>query len=295
MPCTKPLKSWQHSETKKVFFSMPHHSELHKFNFLSLPCGQCIACRLNHSRQWAVRMVHENHMHDSSCFITLTYNNANLPPCGSLVKEHLTKFFKRYRKSLGSVKIRYFACGEYGSKLSRPHYHAVIFGHDFSDKRLHQAGKFPLYTSEHLQSLWSYGFSVVAAFSFESAAYVARYCVKKVNGSLKDEHYDGKVPEYSVMSRRPGLGTSFFYKYYDDIVYQDRVVSRGGRQSMPPRYYDKLLSGCDVELLEINKAKRLLNAKILDPWRLQDLDKFNLIKFNRMMRKLENADSIYSS
>lgn len=293
MPCTKPLQAWQSKASKQIVFVMPHHSHLHNFNFLTLPCGQCIACRLSHSRQWATRMVHENHMHDSSCFLTLTYNNANLPPDGSLVKEHLTKFFKRYRKSLGAKKIRYFACGEYGSKLFRPHYHAVIFGHDFPDKKLHQAGKFPLYTSLHLQSLWFYGFSVIAAFSFESAAYVARYCVKKVNGKLKDEHYGGRIPEYSVMSRRPGLGADFFYKFYDDIVNQDRVISRGGRQSMPPKYYDKLLSGCDLELLEANKEKRIANAKVLDPWRLQDLDKFNLVKFQRMMRKLENDNVIY--
>jgi hypothetical protein len=283
MACTRPLNAYR-SQSGKIFFTPFRDAE-----FIQLPCGQCIGCRLSHSRDWATRMVHEAFMHERNCFITLTYNDAHLPSGGTLVKKHLTDFFKRLRKALGETKIRYFACGEYGSKLSRPHYHAIIFGYDFPDKRLHQNGKFPLFISSLLQALWPFGFSTVAAFSFESAAYVARYCVKKITGNLADEHYGVKIPEYSVMSRNPGLGYDFFIQFYDDIVNHDRVVSRGGRQTMPPRYYDKLLSGCDLELLERNKEKRKLDARILDPWRLADLDKFNLIKFNRMMRKLENA------
>lgn len=283
MPCTRPLNAYK-SPSGKIFFTPSRDAQ-----FVQLPCGQCISCRLNHSRQWATRMVHEAHMHERSCFITLTYNDQNLPVGGTLVRKHLTDFFKRLRKALGATKIRYFACGEYGSKLSRPHYHAIIFGYDFPEKSLHQSGKFPLYTSSLLQALWPFGFSTVAAFSFESAAYVARYCVKKITGKLAEEHYGQKIPEYCVMSRNPGLGYDFFMKYYEDIVNYDRVVSRGGNQTMPPRYYDKLLSGCDLELLQRNKEKRQLEARIIDPWRLADMDKFNLVKFNRMMRKLENG------
>lgn len=283
MACTRPLNAYK-SPSGKVFFTPSRGAE-----YIQLPCGQCIGCRLAHSRDWATRCVHEAHMHDFNCFITLTYSPENLPEHSSLVRKHFTDFMKRLRKALGDTLIRYFGCGEYGSQLMRPHYHAIIFGYDFPDKRLHKAGDFPLFTSALLERCWPFGFSTVAAFSFESAAYVARYCVKKVTGVRAEEHYGPRIPEFSAMSLKPGIGYEFFIKYYDDIVNSDACIGRGGKQIKPPRYYDKLLSGCDLEKLESNKLNRQLNARIVDPWRLQDMDKFNLIKFQRMMRKLENG------
>lgn len=283
MACTRPLNAYK-SPSGKIFFT-PFRGA----TFTQVPCGQCIGCRLTHSRDWATRCVHEAHMHDRNCFLTLTYSDENLPENSTLVRKHLTDFLKRYRKAVDPVKLRYFGCGEYGSKLSRPHYHLIIFGHDFDDKLLYKQGKFPLYNSALLSSLWPFGFSVLAGFSFESAAYVARYCVKKITGAKAEEHYGSRIPEFSAMSRMPGIGYEFFIRFYDDIVNSDACIGRGGRQIKPPRYYDKLLSGCDLEKLESNKLNRQLNANIVDPWRLRDVDKFNLIKFQRMMRKLENG------
>lgn len=283
MACTRPLNAYK-SPSGKIFFT-PFRGA----TFTQVPCGQCIGCRLTHSRDWATRCVHEAHMHDRNCFLTLTYSDENLPENSTLVRKHLTDFLKRYRKAVDPVKLRYFGCGEYGSKLSRPHYHLIIFGHDFDDKLLYKQGKFPLYNSALLSSLWPFGFSVLAGFSFESAAYVARYCVKKITGAKAEEHYGSRIPEFSAMSRMPGIGYEFFIRFYDDIVNSDACIGRGGRQIKPPRYYDKLLSGCDLEKLESNKLNRQLNARIVDPWRLRDVDKFNLIKFQRMMRKLENG------
>ncbi len=288
MACTRPLNAYK-SPSGKVFFTPFQGAE-----FIQLPCGQCIGCRLARSREWAVRCTHEAYLYDDNCFITLTYADEHLrfTPEGlpTLHRPDLTLFLKRLRKRFNH-KIRYFGCGEYGSKLFRPHYHLVLFNHDFKDKSLFKSGKFPLFISNVLQELWPFGPSIVAGFSFESAAYTARYCVKKINGSSADEHYSGRVPEFSAMSRKPGLGCDFFFKYYYDIVNYDRVVSRGGHASQPPRYYDKLLSGCDLELLEANKEKRIERAKdrAVDPWRLADIDKFNLVKFNNMMRKYENG------
>lgn len=285
MACTRPLNAYQ-MPSGKIFFTPSRGAK-----FIQLPCGQCIGCRLAHSRDWATRCVHEAHMHDYNCFITLTYSPENLPEGGTLVRKHFTDFMKRLRKELDKddVKIRYFGCGEYGSKLERPHYHAIIFGYDFPDKTLYKAGRFNLFNSPLLSRCWNLGWAVIAGFSFESAAYVARYCVKKINGSRADEHYGHRLPEFSAMSNRPGIGYDFFMTYYEDIVNADACIGRGGRQIKPPRYYDKLLSGCDLEKLQQNKEKRQLNARVLDPWRLQDLDKFNLVKFQRMMRKLEDG------
>lgn len=283
MSCTRPLNAFRSAGSGKIYFQPFRGSEC-----IQLPCGQCIGCRLERSRDWAVRCTHEAQMYEKNCFLTLTYSNENLPANNSLHRPDLTKFFKRLRKKYPH-SIRYFACGEYGEKLQRPHYHVILFNHDFDDKQLFQNGKFPLYVSAELSQLWPLGHSIVAGFSFESAAYTARYCVKKITGSAAAEHYGDRSPEFSAMSRRPGIGYEFFIRYYNDIVNYDEVVTRDGVICKPPRYYDKLLSGCDVELLESHKQARVDSANPFDPYRLQQLDKFNVLKFNNMMRKYENG------
>jgi hypothetical protein len=237
--------------------------------------------------------MHEAQMWEENCFITLTYDEESLPAGGTLVRKHFTDFMKRLRKCFSGRTIRYFGCGEYGSKFLRPHYHIILFNLDFEDKRLYKHGDFPLFNSDTLQRLWPMGHAVIGALSFESASYTARYCVKKINGKNAESHYNGRIPEFSAMSTKPGIGAAFFYKYYEDIVNYDQVVTRGGRISRPPRYYDKLLSGCDLELLERNKISRIDNAALrnsdLDPWRLQDLDRHSFLKFKQMIRKYENG------
>jgi len=140
------------------------------------------------------------------------------------------------------LPIRFFHCGEYGENTLRPHYHAILFGIDFADKKLHS--KNPqgqtLCTSETLNRIWGFGHCSIGAVSFETAAYTARYCLKKVNGDLQEAHYNGREPEYATMSRRPGIGALWFDKYSDDVYPSDFVVLRGQKQQ-PPRYYDKIL------------------------------------------------------
>jgi len=133
MACYHPIQAWRSKKVNKetgkrsivfqrseAFVDMP----------VVVPCGQCIGCRLEKSRQWAIRCVHESKCHDDNIFVTLTYNNENLPKDGSLCLADLQKFMKRLRKKYGAG-IRYFACGEYGEKLKRPHYHVCIFGLNF--------------------------------------------------------------------------------------------------------------------------------------------------------------------
>lgn len=291
MPCTSPLKAWRNLSGNIVFHCSLREERL--FEPLSLPCGQCTSCRLAHSREWAVRCVHESQMHESNCFITLTYRDECLPwsefGYPTLDRRDVTLFLKRLRKAIAPRKIRYFGCGEYGTKFSRPHYHLVIFGYDFPDKHLYKAGRFNLFNSELLSECWQLGHAVIAGFSFESAAYTARYCVKKINGSHAAEYYHDRVPEFSMSSNRPGIGASFFQRYSADIIFEDKVVSRGGKASKPPRYYDKLLGRMDPELLERNKQRRKDDVVELPEERLKQLEKFNLIKFNNMMRKYENG------
>lgn len=151
---------------------------------VTFACGQCIGCRLERSRQWAIRCVHEASQHERNCFVTLTYDDKHLPADRSLKLRHFQNFMKKLRKKYGAG-IRFFHCGEYGEKFRRPHYHALIFNHDFDDKILWSKNRgSPLYISESLDSLWEFGFATIGDVTFESAAYVARYITKKVNGEL---------------------------------------------------------------------------------------------------------------
>lgn len=291
MPCTSPLKAWRSHSGNIVFHCSLREEKT--FEKLSLPCGQCIACRLARSREWAVRCTHEAQMHEANSFITLTYRDEDLPwseyGYPTLDPRDVTLFLKRLRKEISPRKIRYFGCGEYGTKFNRPHYHLVIFGYDFPDKSLFRSGKFDLFISELLQKCWPFGHSVVAGFSFESAAYTARYCVKKINGPDASEHYHDRVPEYSMSSNRPGIGATFFERFSKDIIFEDKVISRGGKASKPPRYYDKLLGRMDPELLERNKQRRKDDLVEVDETRLKQLEKFNFLKFHKMMRKYEEG------
>lgn len=224
---------------------------------VSLPCGQCIGCRLERSRQWAMRCMHEAQLHQNNCFITLTYDNENLPKTGSLDKSDFQKFLKRFRKSIAPAKLRYYMAGEYGSTFGRPHFHACIFGYDFHDKKLFKrtsSGSL-IYTSENLKTLWPHGYSSIGDVTFESAAYVARYIMQKYNGQMEenkhitqDEHYTycdletGELikllPEYNNMSLKPGIGAEWYKKYRSDVYPHDYVVVNG-KKVKPPKYYDK--------------------------------------------------------
>lgn len=226
-------------------FSSQHKKiESSAFDLFPIPCGSCINCRLSYSREWSIRLMHERQMFDKACFVTLTYDNEHLPSDKSVSVTEMQLFVKRLRKFFSGVRIRFFGCGEYGAKFSRPHYHLILFGIDFSDKsliRVFSSSKFPLYKSDILSKLWPFGFCSVGAVSFESCAYVARYVVKKVTGSVRNVHYSGRSPEFARMSRMPGIGADWFEKHWSDVFPHDRVIIRKNALSKPPRYYLKLL------------------------------------------------------
>ncbi len=270
-----------------------------------LPCGQCIGCRLEYSRQWAIRCVHESQMHEKNSFITLTYANENLPQHGSLSKRHLQLFIKRLRAELSQKKIyiRFFACGEYGEKLHRPHYHLCIFNYDFPDKRLHQESTtgHNLYTSAELQKIWGYGFSTVGSLTFETAAYTARYIMKKITGPPAEDHYEFIHPEtgeikkltseFSSMSKIPGLGNSWYQKFKNDVYPSDQIIMNQ-KIMRPPRYYDKLFELDNPEKMAEIKMQRqeraLLHEDDLTEDRLKIREEVQTLRTKNLTRSLEN-------
>jgi hypothetical protein len=242
---------------------------------LILPCGQCTGCRLERSRQWATRCIHEAQMHKENCFITLTYNDENIQH--DLIYRHFQKFLKRFRKAIAPKQIRYYMCGEYGEQTGRPHFHACIFGYDFPDRVLFKqldSGS-SLYLSAELESLWPFGYSTVGDVTFESAAYVARYVMKKVTGRNAENRYwsvnpiTGEAvqitPEFNRMSLKPGIGATWFDKYHRDIYNAGQGQVRiNGQLTKAPRYYDKKYENINPFKLEDFQYERSLKINPFD-------------------------------
>lgn len=251
MPCYHPLKGYRSKALtvngKRTFTPSSIKSNGSR---LDIPCGQCIGCRLDKSADWATRISLEAKLYEKNCFITLTYAPEFLPENGSLVMEHFQLFMKRLRKKYGK-SIRFFHCGEYGEHFKRPHYHACLLNFDFPDKQhlyTTSRGDF-VYSSKALDKLWGYGRAEIGSLTFESAAYVARYVTKKINGNLANEHYTVIDPgtgelvrlksEYTTQSRTPGIGAPYLQKYGKDIYAHDRITFRGGLHRKPPRAFDR--------------------------------------------------------
>ena len=306
MACFHPLDAWRVPSGQIVFYDSPGAQ------YQQLPCGQCIGCRLERSREWALRCVHEASMHEHNCFITLTYNAENIPPDGGLRKKHYQDFMKRFRKSIAPTKVKYYYCGEYGDKNNRPHYHALIFGYNFPDWVYigeTQSG-FPLYTSPTLERLWGNGFVQIGEVSFESAAYVARYIMKKVNGRARDQideetglkpyerinSFTGEIhevlPEYTDMSRGGrhgrGIGHEWFERYSGDCYPKD-YVTVNGMKCKPPRYYDEKLKAEDPDMydqLKAWRAKQGYESSDNEPHRLKAREKVKQAQNSMLKRSL---------
>ena len=306
MTCYYPLRAWHSNQVnpgtgkRNMVFRVEH--ALHPDNPIELPCGQCIGCRLERSRQWAMRCDDEASLYNDNCFITLTYDRDNLPTDWSLNKTHFQKFMKRLRAKFVPKNpyhpdlapkcreyfafkhnIRFYMCGEYGSRenelktnpediymqhknVGRPHYHALLFNFDFNDKcnpRKTDSGA-TVYESPTLTKIWGMGKAEVGNCTFESAAYVARYITKKINGPEADDHYtridliDNTEnllhPEYTNCSTNPGIGKRWWKQYKSDLR-KDFVTHRGIKMR-PPEYYDKLLEEDDPEKFKIIKRNR---------------------------------------
>ncbi|AXL14443.1 replication initiator protein [Microviridae sp.] len=230
------------------------------------PCGKCIGCRLDYSRAKAVRAMHELESHERSSFVTLTYDDRNLvygekAIAPTLVKRDLQLFWKQLRRRIEPRKISYMASGEYGENTERPHYHAIIFGEDFSDDRefWKQSESGNLYTSQLLSDAWgNKGHAVFGAVTFESAAYVASYTIKKLNGEMAKSEYDdlGRIPPFGAMSTKPAIGRRWIEKNLKDVYNHDSVIMRGHEQR-PPRYYDEIKKVLDPESFkEIQRSRR---------------------------------------
>jgi hypothetical protein len=247
--------------------------------------------------------------YDENCFLTLTYDDDHLPDDRSLHVEHFQLFMKRLRKKFGSG-IRFFHCGEYGDQFSRPHYHALIFNFDFPDKKPHSKNHdgTVLYTSDLLSDLWPFGYVLIGAVTFESAAYVARYVTKKITGKAAQavdddgllpyeqlDPFTGEVlslrPEYVTMSRRPGIGKPWLDKWQSDVYPNDYVVVNG-KPTKPPKFFDSQYEvAYPSDFARIKGARlRAAEARVgdLNQDRLDAGEKIKSQQFQQLKRSFEN-------
>lgn len=318
MACNKPLIAWSYWKPHENKYAKPIflkqtigvHPDDEKILWngrlydvrLELPCGQCIGCRLEYSRQWAVRCVLEAMQHKDNYFITLTYNDENIqelkrqsahitlpdPDIGevdefyetnyTLDPDHLTKFMKDLRAHFQYHKdyngIRFFACGEYGDKGNRPHFHIIAFGLPLDDIYFWKDPKFkgckPYLRSPTLEKLWKKGFVCIGDVSYKSCAYVARYVMKKQTGKNADIAYKDRnlVAPFVRMSRMPGIARDYYDSDRDKIYsYQHlNILGADGKpiKTPPPSYYDRCLRVDDPELYKNIKDKRKESALLAE-------------------------------
>lgn len=247
-----------------------------------------------------MRCLKEASLHEQNCFITLTYSPENCPSDMSLSVSEWQKFMKRLRKTTGQ-KIRFYHCGEYGSQFGRPHYHALLFGYDFPDKRWFRTTRRGdrLYRSALLESVWTHGYSTIGAVTFNSAAYVARYVMKKITGDVAEDHYtwvdeDGVIhsrrPEYCTMSRRPGIARDWFEQYKDD-VYNGDFILVDGKKLRPPKYFDGLYEASfpsDYRALKMARKRRAKeHADNNTPLRRRVREKLQLARLEQLKRSID--------
>ena len=263
-------------------------------DYLSVPCGKCIGCRIDLAKEWAARMVMELPYSTSSWFITLTYNDDFLPlsqfsdsegnkyPSMTLCKKDFQDFMKRLRKRFPGSNIRYYVCGEYGSESLRPHYHAILFNAplDFEGKSVYSQSRegFTYYTTPVLNRAWSVyrrdtkewlpmGFALCSPVSYQTCLYVARYVTKKLVGLDAYQYQYYKIePEFSTMSRKPGLGRQWFedHKSEEDLItYIIRINDTSGDplKFKRPKYFENLY---EIEYPELCTDMKTVRRKIAE-------------------------------
>lgn len=206
------------------------------------PCGMCYYCRIQRASLWAMRMMHETEYHKHNVFVTLTYNNDWVGD-NNLNKRDLQLFIKRLRKNVGNIKIKYFACGEYGYKYGRKHYHLIIFGLGPGDKNV-------------IDKSWQFGFTKVALVTKKRCKYTAKYIMKTPLGRSRREKYlDEREPEFQIQSN--GIGLSWIMEKVESIG-ESGLLYHGKLKAMPRYYVDKIRNkGMSAQFVEDIKAERM--------------------------------------
>lgn len=266
MSCFHPIQAW-HSPIYGTVFKSPKHGD---FKEITVPCGRCDGCKIQRSRDWALRCIHEAQLHKDNCFITLTYDDEHLPELFG--PRDFQLFMKRLRKAI-KVPVRYFCCGEYGDLSLRPHFHLILFGYRPDDLKVYSTSVAGfVYESSSLDQIWGQGRVAIGDVSFASAAYVARYCLKKVATSSRrafwyldrKDHIFKKAPavkdpysSFVLMSRKPGIGSGWIERFHDEIFSKGYITFEGGSRAPPSRFYKNYFKKHDRDNFDFYRSRCL--------------------------------------
>lgn len=273
MQCIRPIKAGFDRFGNITYSSRSHDKSIESFAF---PCRKCLPCRLNHAREKAIRAIHEAKMYENNIFLTLTYNDQNLPKDGKLNYLDIQLFIKRLRKEIEKnitdkelkekLKIGYICTGEYGDKNKRPHWHLIIFNYRPSDAKYKYTSKTgdKVYSSLALTELWGKGNIDFGSVTLESAGYVARYAAKKLIHGKDNEHQFQPIHK---TSSKHAIGKKYLEKYWQNIFDLGYIVLPNYQKAAIPRYYeDWLKKNHPNEWMKYytglkEKAKKLANEK----------------------------------
>lgn len=281
---------------------------------LPFGCGQCLGCRINRSRLWAHRIELESFLHNESCFLTLTYDDKNLPVGGSLEPSHPQEWLKRLRQRIAPGKVRYYLAGEYGSVLERPHYHVVLFGFQscaFGRSRYRLGIRNCCSSCDLVRDTWGKGFVELGELNSKTAQYVCKY-VTKVNTIDQEAFLNGRHKEFSRMSLRPGIGARAMLKVRDSFrgsfgssylrLYGDvpSALVHGKKQRPLGRYLMCKLRECvgivdgkkpdeagkaySLEVQKLLKENVSLTENVSKPWNKIVLDLYGQKRLNAYKR-----------
>lgn len=286
-----PAKIYKQMEVPNDLETLKRYEAGH-YKQTTIPCGKCIGCRLDYSREWANRGYLESLNYVNNWFITITYDEEHLPQPtelidkngitwwdegnwegGTLVPEHLTQFIKNVRQIMkreyNQDGIRFMAAGEYGDKGQRPHYHIIFFNlnlpiEDLYNPRINNRNVY--YQSKVIERAWNKGISNLSQATWNTIAYTARYITKKINGEGSEELYysNGKVKEFFRVSRMPGIGQDYFQKNWEKIYKTDSITIKNASgiiKARPPTYFDKLLEKEHPEVWIKTQRKRQHEAE----------------------------------
>lgn len=266
MPCTAPIAAFQPHNGGPLHFTRRSQSD----RALQVPCNQCGDCRTKRLSDWGMRCVHHASQFEQNSFLTLTYDDANLPQHGTLYKPHLQQFFKRLRHYFPVRQISYYACGEYGERTQRAHYHVCLFNADFNDKvAFRNIGEHTLYLSAQLTKIWGHGNTSIGSLTYQTACYTAAYIMKRTLGKgcpkyvRMDETTGELIPllqPFAIMSLRPAIASNWIKKYHGDIYGHNKdFLVKNGQKMKPARYYDKIYDTINPSHMDEIKKQRIDN------------------------------------
>jgi len=268
-------------ESRSWFLEMLPDYISHKL--IEVPCGGCISCRLNYSRDWAIRCTLEALQYDCNYFLTLTYDDDHIhygkTGNATIYKPDLDKFIHDLREKLRYhckiEKFKYFYCQEYGDSSMRPHAHLILFNCPLPDlidyfpqedgsivrQKNNMTGDFYFY-SQFIKDIWPNGNILLAPCCWDTNAYVSRYILKKQKGKNSKVYSRDLCVEPPYIRMSQGIGANYLKSHFDDLIDNPYLVMPRDHKkplvSMIPRAYKKKI------FLERPDVKEAWHNKIIE-------------------------------